>query len=65
MKTYKKITEVKITALNQSKMLDNYIKCIKKASKVNKKYFGPSPSPKNMSQMGSEGINTRTTPRLP
>ena len=37
MKTYKKITEVKITALNQSKMLDNYIKCIKKASKVNKK----------------------------
>ncbi len=37
MKTYKKITEVKIAMVNQSKMLDNYDKSIKKAAKVNKK----------------------------
>lgn len=38
---------------------------LKNAIKVNNKYLGPSPSPKNMSQMGSQGINTRTTPQLP
>lgn len=37
MKTYKKLTEVKISMVNQSKMLENYTKSIKKASKVNKK----------------------------
>jgi hypothetical protein len=37
MKTYKKITEVKIAIVNQSKMLENYTKTIKKAGKVNKK----------------------------
>jgi hypothetical protein len=37
MKTYKKITEVKIAMVNQSKMLENYTKTIKKTGKVNKK----------------------------
>ena len=37
MKTYKKITEVKIAMVNQNKMLENYTKTIKKAGKVNKK----------------------------
>jgi hypothetical protein len=37
MKTYKKITEVKIAMVNQSKMLENYTNSIKKAVKVNKK----------------------------
>lgn len=37
MKTYKKITEVKIAQVNQAKMLQNYTKTIKKAVKVNKK----------------------------
>ena len=37
MKTYKKLTEVKIATINQVKMLENYSKSIKKAVKVNKK----------------------------
>jgi hypothetical protein len=37
MKTYKKITEIKIAMVNQTKMLENYTKTIKKAVKVNKK----------------------------
>ena len=37
MKTYKKITEVKISMVNQTKMLENYTNSIKKAVKVNKK----------------------------
>jgi hypothetical protein len=37
MKTYKKLDELKITMINQSKMIDNYAKTIKKAIKVNKK----------------------------
>jgi hypothetical protein len=37
MKTYKKITEVKIAMVNQTKMLENYTNSIKKAVKVNKK----------------------------
>jgi hypothetical protein len=37
MKTYKKLTEVKIATVNQAKMLENYTKSIKKAAKVNKK----------------------------
>jgi hypothetical protein len=37
MKTYKKLTEVKISMVNQGKMLENYTKTIKKAVKVNKK----------------------------
>ena len=37
MKTYKKLTEVKIATTNQVKMLENYSKSIKKAVKVNKK----------------------------
>jgi hypothetical protein len=37
MKTYKKLTEVKIATVNQAKMLENYTKSIKKATKVNKK----------------------------
>lgn len=37
MKTYKKLIEVKTATISQAKMLDNYTKTIKKASKVNKK----------------------------
>ena len=37
MKTYKKLTEIKIAMVNQTKMLENYTKTIKKAVKVNKK----------------------------
>ena len=37
MKTYKKITEIKIAMVNQTKMVENYTKTIKKAVKVNKK----------------------------
>jgi hypothetical protein len=37
MKTYKKLTEVKIYMVNQGKMLENYTKTIKKAGKVNRK----------------------------
>lgn len=37
MKTYKKITEVKIAMVSQTKMLENYTNSIKKAVKVNKK----------------------------
>lgn len=37
MKTYKKLTDLKVTAVNQSKMVQNYSKTIKKVSKVDKK----------------------------
>lgn len=38
MKTYKKLTELKVAQTNQSKMLQNYTKTIKKVSKaLNKK----------------------------
>jgi hypothetical protein len=37
MKTYKKIIEVKISMVNQTKMVENYTKTIKKAGKVGKK----------------------------
>jgi hypothetical protein len=37
MKTYKKITEVKVAQTNQNKMLQNYTKTIKNAIKSSKK----------------------------
>jgi hypothetical protein len=37
MKTYKKLTEIKIAMTNQNKMVENYIKTTNKAVKVNKK----------------------------
>jgi hypothetical protein len=37
MKTYKKITEVKVAQTNQNKMLQNYTKTIKNVIKSSKK----------------------------
>ena len=37
MKTYKKITEVKVAQTNQNKMLQNYTKTIKNVMKSSKK----------------------------
>ncbi len=37
MKTYKKLTEVKVAQINQDKMLRNYGKTIKNAIKSSKK----------------------------
>jgi hypothetical protein len=37
MKTYKKLTEVKVAQTNQNKMLQNYTKTIKNVTKSTKK----------------------------